>query len=329
MPIQYICVLNKSRYLKAQRSILIKLLQWLVFVFSIGFIFWRLKNESLANYFELFTANKLPHLFLALALIPLNYLLEARKWHILCLEFQALSFSTAFKAVLAGSAYSMFTPNRIGDGLGRFHFTPKEQRAAAGYAFGMSSTAQFLSTLVFGLFGLFWLKQNTFPEDLSLLPYYTPLSIITLMIVITVLVLFLSPKVLHLIKAQQQFSFVKKHLSELKSYPQPLKLKLLFLSLARYLVFSAQFIILLEALGDIYFVDAFSRVNLIYLGSTIIPTFAFAELGLRESLSLVFLSPIGLSDAGIFAAAFLLWVMNLMLPAILGHFFILQKQRTT
>lgn len=306
-----------------------KLLQWLVFVFSIGFIFWRLKNESLADYFELFTTNKLPYLFLALALIPLNYLLEARKWQILCLEFQALPLSTAFKAVLAGSAYSMFTPNRIGDGLGRFYFTPKETRPAAGYAFGMSSTAQFLSTLIFGLFGLFWLKRNAFPEDLPLLRYYYPLLIITLLIVISVLVLFFSPKVLHLVKAQQQFNFIKKHLSELKSYPQPLKLKLLVLSLLRYLVFSTQFVILLKALGDIFLVDAFSRVNLIYLGSTIIPTFAFAELGLRESLSLVFLSPIGLSDAGIFAAAFLLWVMNLMLPALLGHFFILQKQRTT
>jgi len=315
--------------LKAQRSILMKLLQWLVFLFSIGFTFWRLKNESLTAYVELFTSNKLPYLFLAVALIPLNYLLEARKWHILCLEFQALPFSTAFKAVLAGSAYSMFTPNRIGDGLGRFYFTPKEKRAAAGYAFGMSSTAQFLSTLIFGLFGLFWLKQNAFPEDLLLLRYYHPLSIITLLIVIAILALFFSSKVLHLVKAQQHFGFIKKHLSELKSYPQPLKLKLLVLSLLRYLVFSTQFVILLKALGDIYLVDAFSRVNLIYLGSTIIPTFAFAELGLRESLSLVFLSPIGLSDAGIFTAAFLLWVMNLMLPALLGHFFILHQQRTT
>jgi hypothetical protein len=97
--------------------------------------------------------------------------------------------------------------------------------------------------------------------------------------------------------------------------------------LLRYLIFSAQFILLLLGLNELSIIEAFARINLIYLFSTLIPTLALAELGLRESLSLVFLENMGLSDVEIFSAAFLLWVINLMLPAFYGHFTLLQKPR--
>src|SRR3954463_14477474 len=58
-------------------------------------------------------------LWLALALMPGNWGLEARKWQVLLKPLERLTFFTSFKAILSGVAFSINTPNRIGEYGGR------------------------------------------------------------------------------------------------------------------------------------------------------------------------------------------------------------------
>ena len=318
---------NKSRQLKAQQGFLIQLIQWLVFALSFAFIIWRLQNEGPAAFQALLNDAKILFLFTALALLPINLAIEAKKWQLLCRPFQDLSMSTATKAITAGSAYSMFTPNRIGDGLGRFHFTPKNKRPAAGYAFAMSSSAQFISTLLFGCLGFGVIKSFGHPEPTWWLTEQRWIPAFLLLFAGFAVFCYFSSYFLPIIQRIQFLRFLHKHTAALQGYSLSQKGKVLVLSLLRYLVFSSQFILLLLGFNELSVIDAFARINLIYLFSTLIPTLALAELGLRESLSLVFLENMGLSDVEIFSAAFLLWVINLMLPAIYGHITLLQKPR--
>ncbi len=311
--------------MKAQQGFLIQLIQWLVFALSIAFIVWRLQNEGASAFEALFQGAQLPFFLAALALLPINLAIEAKKWQLLCDAFQNLSMSTAMKAVAAGSAYSMFTPNRIGDGLGRFHFTPKDKIPAAGYAFAMSSSAQFISTLLFGCLG-FWAVNTHGSQGFVLwLDTQQWIPLFLLFLSLFAVSCYFSSYFLPIIQSIRWLGFLHKHTSALKSYSLSQKTKILFLSLLRYLIFSTQFILILAAFHELSISETFVRINLIYLFSTLIPTLALAELGLRESLSLLFLEDMGLSDLEIFSSAFLLWVINLMLPALYGHFSLLRK----
>ncbi len=59
------------------------------------------------------------YLVLAVALMPLNWLLEARKWQLLLGAFLSWPFGRVLRATLAGVSVSAATPNRIGEIGGR------------------------------------------------------------------------------------------------------------------------------------------------------------------------------------------------------------------
>ncbi len=48
--------------------------------------------------------------------------IEAIKWQIALRPVQSISFTRAFKAILAGTCIASFTPNRVGEYLGRMLF---------------------------------------------------------------------------------------------------------------------------------------------------------------------------------------------------------------
>ena len=96
-------------------------------------------------------------------------------------------------------------------------------------------------------------------------------------------------------------------------------LKLTLLSSLRYLVFSYQFILMLEFFGvSLPYFEAMRYIMLIYLVMAVVPSIALSELTVRGSVALYFLSPVAANPAGILAATSVLWMINLAFPAILG-----------
>ena len=94
-------------------------------------------------------------------------------------------------------------------------------------------------------------------------------------------------------------------------------------SLLRYIVFSAQFYLLLIVFNvDIAMISAFALIALTFFTMAIIPTVALTELGVRGSVALYFLSQVSENTTGIITATFVLWVINLALPAIIGSIFV-------
>jgi hypothetical protein len=109
----------------------------------------------------------------------------------------------------------------------------------------------------------------------------------------------------------------------------------MMLSLARYLVFSSQFYLLLILLEvRIPYLNALVLIALIYFIMAIIPTIALTELGIRGSVALyVFGLYFGqlfptteAYSVGIFAASTLLWMINLGIPAVVGTIFVFRLQ---
>jgi hypothetical protein len=94
-------------------------------------------------------------LALATALLPLNWGIEALKWHLL-LRRSRRSMNQSYREVLVGSTWGFLTPNRSGDAVARVALLPAEQRSLGLRSFGWSAWAQGGMTLTFGSLATAW-----------------------------------------------------------------------------------------------------------------------------------------------------------------------------
>jgi hypothetical protein len=65
-------------------------------------------------------------------------------------------------------------------------------------------------------------------------------------------------------------------------------------------------------------IPLFVTVSLTFLVLALVPTFAIPELGLRGAVGLWIAGWFGATSSGIVLAALLIWIINLILPALTG-----------
>src|ERR1035437_3605932 len=118
-------------------------------------------------------ANKmfLPFFISASVMMLGNLFLEAKKWQYLISLKEKVSMSTSFKAVFTGLSVSVFTPNRVGEFLGRIFFLKKTEPIEGIFMTVIGSISQLLVTIVIGSLSLaFFLpvyyKPTDFPTEL-------------------------------------------------------------------------------------------------------------------------------------------------------------------
>ena len=116
--------------------------------------------DALYNLKTSVTGSQAWKLYLAIILVPVNWGLEARKWQVLLRPVETISFFNSFKAILAGLAFSMNTPNRIGEYGGRVLYVHEGHRWKALSLTLTGSFSQLIITLAMGLGGLVFLLVN-------------------------------------------------------------------------------------------------------------------------------------------------------------------------
>ncbi len=281
-------------------------------------------------------------LMLTIVLMPLNWGIEALKWQLLINYVEKVNFRNAFRSVLTGISMSLFTPNRIGEFFGRV-FTLKLNNPLKGVLLTIAgSISQLMATLLFGLFASLFFIRKYFDMTLTWQWFlFAGIVIFTLAISALIVMLFLRAPVL----SAGVHSFIRpgwkkvhEYIAVLQSVKRNTLLKVLLLSMSRYVVFSFQFFILLRAFSlNIPFLNAFVLISMTYFVMTAIPTVALVDLGIRGSVAIWFISSYfsdqALVATQILSATTLIWIINLALPALLGLLFInrltvLRKSRT-
>ncbi len=99
-------------------------------------------------------------LLAAVVLMPLNWWTEMQKWHRFVRRFEPMSPARAWRAVLAGVAVSLFTPNRVGEYGGRILFVRPEHRWLAASANLAGNIAQAAVLVSGGALGGIWLTER-------------------------------------------------------------------------------------------------------------------------------------------------------------------------
>ncbi|MDX1906263.1 MAG: lysylphosphatidylglycerol synthase transmembrane domain-containing protein [Bacteroidia bacterium] len=258
----------------------------------------------------------------ALLLLP-NLGLEALKWQTLMRRYYPdIRLGEAIQAVLAGMATGIFTPNRVGEYVGRMLYLHPGNRTEAGVYTFINRYAQLMPTLTGGAIALVWLIQTygVFPGVSA--GRLQGLAILT--IVLSGVAGLTSLLVGYWFRHNQETdSRWHRIFTALGHLDVSLSLVALALSTLRYGVFSAQYVLLLYAFGYGGPLPlALACVGLVFLIKTGIPSISLAELGIRESVALAVMVPLGLSVPVVLGATFVLYLLNLALPALIGVGFV-------
>lgn len=258
-------------------------------------------------------------LLLALVLGGASWVVEAHKWKLLVEPLQPASLGSALRATLVGTSMGIFTPNRTGEWFGRALQTDQGMRARAGLAALLGSTAQTVTTALFGLLALLLVPVVVLSGSIvrDALP---TLSIIAGACAVVLLWLYFHPRALHALTSILPLPrSIKQASGHLLRYAPMDRTRFLGWSALRYILFAAQFALLIVVCtGTTDGKSALVAVPIIYLATTLIPTMLLSELGVRGSAAVALLAPAGMSEPGILVACLTMWLMNVVAPAVFG-----------
>lgn len=323
---EYHCVLNKSIKI---------LLNWFlgpVLFVIISYSLYRQVTQQPdleQRWQQVQTAWQSWQFLLVAALLFLNWGIEAMKWQFLVQRVQPISFIQAFKSVLAGCSVTMLTPNRIGEYGGRMLFVLPQHRIKAISLTITGSISQLLVTMVMGCLGLFFLRyfSHNNSNALSVLPHFWGDVLIYFSVTCTLLLFLFYIRIGWLVRLMEKLPAlhkVVKHIAVLDEFTGKQLLRLMGLSLMRYVVFVMQYILLLQVMQvNIDFGLLFWLITVFYLVMAVAPTIGFIELPIRVKASLQLMQLYSANTLGIQTAALAIWLINLVVPAILGSILIL------
>jgi len=268
-------------------------------------------------------------LWLAVLLMPVNWGIEARKWQLALRPIGGIRYPDALRAIFTGTTMASFTPNRMGEYLGRLLYVKSGHRIESISLTIVCSMAQLLVTLVLGLAGLLYLRGTfsaTVVAQHNTVLWLNPLLglVIGLLGSLTIIYFRLS-WLLGILGRISVLARFQAYLKVLQNFDATLLLRILFLSFGRYLVFIVQYGLVFPVFGVMLTVgQLWGGMSIVFLVMAIIPTFTFlTELGLRWTTSIQVLEIFSTNTIGIFAASFAIWLVNLIVPALIGSLLML------
>ena len=186
---------------------------------------------------------------------------------------------------------------------------------------------QLVTTIIFGVLA-FLFFSSLYTHLLFTKSDYGIYILLVLSVVVFTVLIYLLYNVSQLSSLFSRWKFLDKY----KSYAPVFSLfsskdisKVLFLSILRYSVYSFQFYLLIKFANiEINLLQSMTMSALTFISMSIIPTIALTELGVRGSVAIYFFGFISSNSIGIMTASFALWIINLVVPAIIGVFFVYQ-----
>lgn len=302
---------------------------------SVSYIVYRIyalrAGDASAYFSSVLERNNIPAISLLLFLLMvINWGIESYKWRLLIRQTESVSFLRSYLAVLGGLAVSVFTPNRVGEFLGRAFILEKTDPLKAILLTLVGSFSQLLVTIVSGTIA-YWFFA---PRYLQMSPYdvswlVSGLSFTMVALSLVMLFLYFNISALRRVSILLPVRYserIRNSITAIASCPRKLLLQTLLLSALRYLVFSTQFFLAIALVGLNFTIwQCILAIPVFYLLMVAIPTVALTEIGVRGSVS-VFLFGLLAGGQGLNAtesmaivtASTFIWIINIAVPSLMG-----------
>lgn len=255
----------------------------------------------------------------AFFLMIFNWLMEVVKWKLLLDTSLSVSWRTSVKAVLSGTTIGVFSPNRIGEFLGRVLALKPEDRIKGSLLSAVNGLAQSLGTFTFGIVGLLFLLEEFAVGPLGMVGT----KVLQLTLVFTLVLAFtLYLRINNLGNLPEYISIFRKYQSHLlvfKEVDTAILIRLYYLSLIRFATFILQYVVVFSLL--------FPSPNVIHIlvgsaltlfSSALISFLPIPDLLIRESVALSYFELYDFDLLTVSVGVLIVWLLNIALPALLG-----------
>jgi hypothetical protein len=262
------------------------------------------------------------YLWACVALMLVNTSLESYKWYILSNAVEPIKYRKALSSYLAGVAFSIITPNRVGEYPGRVLYLGR--RGAARYVRvsvpGIMS--QLWSVYLFGFAGLVYYNL-AFPDTLAK-------SGLAFCIIVNIFFAVIYWRLEAWLPAMERITWLRRFFTYgklLNKVSARMQFLILSISLCRFAIFTAQYLFLLTWMNvNMPLLEGFCMCTLFFWIMAVIPSIALTELGVRGAVSIFLFHHFSTNTVGMVAATAGIWLFNLIIPSVLGSLLILRMR---
>jgi hypothetical protein len=267
------------------------------------------------------------HVVLIMTIVVLlmfaNWIFEAAKWQYLTRQLSPITLWKAIEGVFCGLSFAIFTPNRIGEYGGRVMFLPPRKRIHGVFAMAVGSFGQLVITNVLGAGALVWfvVTFKHFDNWMVILIYISAFLFIALF-----LVLFFNIK--WLVWLLNSIPFLKKYhrfFDIMGAYTFRDLLNIMGFCLTRFFIFSFQYYLVIHLLiPTIPLYDVLLMMFIVFFVQSALPSLDFLDIAVRSAAATTLFAYITDQQIAVIAMVTSIWLINLIIPAILGSAFILK-----
>ena len=261
-------------------------------------------------------------LFCLLLLIP-NIYLAFLKWrYLLKNRFENTKNSEVFGSLLFGYTLGLVTPGRLGELARGLFFSDRDRTVITGLNLLDKAANQIIIFTLGGLSLVLMIIYHSVWEFSSVLPFVVAGGIVLAISWMIILNPETTKKLLR--KVSSRLSPESKFISLVKAYDD-IRFKdilvVLSLTLLWYVVIVLQYHILVLAFTNVAFSESFQAVTAMLLVKTLLPL-TFGDLGIREGVSVFFYSQFAVSQAAVFNASMVVFLINFLTPALSGLYYV-------
>lgn len=257
--------------------------------------------------------NALYYLIFAFLLIPINQLMEWKKWELICSNFP-ISSENKRNGFFAGIGTGFISPNGWGNFIGRLFFVERKNRVFVTLETAFGNLSQLLATIIFGIAGLIFLNYSTIYLSISIFALFGLL-----------VVYFYCPSLLSYFFKKSKWN---KRIHLFSSNTFSYRSKILLFSLFRYIIFTLQFAFIFKAFWPpLTFEYLLSHITLVYLFTSVIPSFFSGKILIRETVALSIFAEHQSLHATVIVSSLIIWLFNNILPAVFSSFVALRMKK--
>ncbi len=276
----------------------------------------------------IYSPQNIPFLVVVILLTPINWAFEAWKWQKLALKIENITFWEAYRGVLVGLTFATATPMMLGDYAGKILMLKSDKRLQSIGAILLGNGMQLYVSLLFGAISYVFFIIWSQPTPIFL--HFTIVFILIIALLTGLLLSFQFQKIDNLSTENKILKYILKYISILKYYNIQELRNVFFIASARYIVFTIQFLIVLKIFGvNLSISILLAGIGIIFLAKTLGSVLNFlGDLSIRELTSVYYFSYFGSNTSLIASATLMIWLINVLLPIVVGSLFILQLKIT-
>lgn len=255
-------------------------------------------------------------------MMPLNWGIECYKWKSITTQIEPISYSIALRSVFSGICVGNIAPGRAMEFLAKIVFFKFENRPSITVLHFINGMFQMLITVTVGIIAIAY-KLGKANESSNFIYFVLAAGFCML--------LFFCWAIFNVSFIQQKLKFIKwfQKMDDAKNirFSKTLILKLISLSVIRYIVFTMQFFLIYKALSpqnDV--LQIFMSIAAYFMLTSLIPMISVIEPAIRAAIALFVFNNAGDNTVIVVLSSTFVWIINVVIPSAIGYIIILKEK---